>query len=174
MTFIEKYFHFEESKKASVRKVLLIDRDNTINFDNGYTFLVSQMKIIEEAINVIKLATSKSIPTVVITNQSLIAKKLATLEEVNNFNGLLVSELEKKNCKIDAIFLCPHQAQDKCRCRKPAINMFLKCFEMYPNSSFCYLGDQESDRLAALNVGIEFFDSSSKQGYRLTEEWLKK
>jgi histidinol-phosphate phosphatase family protein len=161
--------------KPNTKKILILDRDNTINRDTGYTYRLKDLVLIEESVELLASAAELRIPVVIISNQSLVNRGLASLDEVEKFNDALVEKLEKKKCKIDAIIFCPHIPEEECSCRKPKIDMFLEAFRYYPEASeFCYVGDSESDMEAAKNAGIEFFSSSIKYGYTQAINWLTK
>ncbi len=160
--------------QSSSAKVLLLDRDNTINVDEGYTFKRESLRLIPEAIHLLSIAKKLHIPCLVISNQSVIGRGIASLEEVSRFNRKLVSELESHGCCLDAVIFCPHVAEDDCACRKPQLLMFQRAFSMYPAATdFAYIGDAESDRVAARNSGIRFFDSANLGGYIEARNWLK-
>jgi D-glycero-D-manno-heptose 1,7-bisphosphate phosphatase len=46
---------------------------------------------------------------------------MATLAAIND---KMVEMVFRQGGRIDAVFYCPHTADDKCRCRKPATGMF--------------------------------------------------
>ena len=55
-------------------KALFLDRDGVINVDHGYVCSESRLTLIVETVELIKVANSKNIPVIVITNQSGIAR----------------------------------------------------------------------------------------------------
>ena len=161
--------------KPKTKKILILDRDNTINRDSGYTYKPEDLVLIEESVELLAYAAELRIPVVIISNQSVVNRGIASLGEVEIFNNALVKELEEKKCKIDAIIFCPHTPDEECSCRKPKIDMFLEVFRYYPEASeFCYVGDSGSDMEAAKNAGIEFFSSANKNGYLQAINWLTK
>ena len=57
-----------------------------------------------------------------------------------------------------SIQICPHAVEDDCRCRKPKPWMLQELMALWvvPASHTLYVGDMESDRLAAEAAGVDF------------------
>lgn len=91
-----------------------------------------------------------------VTNQSGIGKGHYDIETMKEFNLYMVKELEKYGINILAVLYCPHIKEDNCPCMKPKSGMFKKARELFNidmNSSIM-VGDQTSDVLASINIGI--------------------
>lgn len=68
----------------------------------------------------------------------------------------MVKELEKYGINILAVLYCSHIKEDNCPCMKPKSGMFKRTRELFSidmNSSIM-VGDQTSDVLASINIGI--------------------
>lgn len=68
----------------------------------------------------------------------------------------MVKELEKYGINILAVLYYPHIKEDNCSCMKPKSGMFKRARELFNidmNSSIM-VGDQTSDVLASINIGI--------------------
>ncbi|MGB9111993.1 MAG: HAD-IIIA family hydrolase [Acidimicrobiales bacterium] len=52
---------------------------------------------------------------IVVTNQPDIARGLSDIENVQEINQYLLTEFD-----LDAVYMCPHDDSDGCKCRKPA------------------------------------------------------
>lgn len=102
-----------------MRKALFIDRDGTINYDNGYTHSLSDLKIYKDIPPIIKKYKKMGYLIICITNQSGIGRGYYTEKEAVKFNKALNIKLSKMGARIDAFYLCPHSPADNCRCRKP-------------------------------------------------------
>lgn len=128
-------------------KAIFLDRDGTINYDYGYVYKPSDLKIIDGVIEALKKLQSKGYLLIIITNQSGIAKGLFTEEEYYIFTKKLKDELLENGIKIDDIFYCPHDDSDNCECRKPKTKLFemaIKKYNIELNNSFA-IGDKERD-----------------------------
>lgn len=87
---------------------------------------------------------------VVVTNQPDIARGLQTADGVAAIHARLRSEIE-----VDAIYLCPHDNDDGCSCRKPKPGMLLSAAQdlsLDLNRSFM-VGDRWSDIAAGQAAG---------------------
>ncbi|MEM4258734.1 MAG: D-glycero-beta-D-manno-heptose 1,7-bisphosphate 7-phosphatase [Candidatus Thermoplasmatota archaeon] len=101
-------------------KVVFLDRDGTISRDS-----VDHIKSWEEFVFLpnaregIALLTKHGFHIIIITNQSVIARKMMTRAELNRLHKNMVHEIKKVGGRIDKIYFCPHHPDDGCSCRKP-------------------------------------------------------
>jgi D-glycero-D-manno-heptose 1,7-bisphosphate phosphatase len=58
---------------------------------------------------------------IVVTNQPDVARGTTTLESVQAINAAIATRLG-----VDAIYMCPHDSQDGCDCRKPKPGLLLQ------------------------------------------------
>ena len=144
---------------------ILVDRDNTIIVDAGYTFEMSELRFIPEAIAVLRRLQFTKRNIVVISNQGGIGLEKYSIEEMLTFNDFMVKELEFQGVTISAIYSCPHhplsqnQSFRYCENRKPASGMiqaFLSDFDATANQCIM-IGDSKTDVQAANESGIEGF-----------------
>ncbi len=77
------------------KKILFLDRDNTLNFDRGYTHKIRDLILIEKNIEYIK-SNFENYIKVLISNQAGIAKKKFSLNDFKNFMEKFIFELKKK------------------------------------------------------------------------------
>jgi len=95
---------------------------------------------------------------IVVTNQPDIANGLADYELLDKINNLI-----NKTILVNAIYVCPHNDADNCKCRKPKPGM-IRAFHMlqFRNNSPSLLGreymigDTERDYECSKIVGIPF------------------
>lgn len=66
-----------------------------LNVDKGYVYRIDDFIWIDGAIEAIKLAKSLGFLTIVVTNQSGIARGLYTIEDMNQLHQWMNYELEK-------------------------------------------------------------------------------
>jgi D-glycero-D-manno-heptose 1,7-bisphosphate phosphatase len=59
----------------------------------------------------------------VATNQSGVSRGLFDMATLNNIHEKMQRELAQVGGRVDAIFYCPHAADDHCDCRKPKPGM---------------------------------------------------
>jgi len=137
-------------------KFILLDRDGVINHDSdNYIRSAAQWHPIEKSIEAIALLTSHGYKIIVITNQSGLAHgyfDTATLREMHKKMKTLVKQ---GGGSIEAIYYCPHKAEDLCECRKPKPGLLIKCSEDYnfKLTETFFIGDKLSDIQAAQAAG---------------------
>ena len=106
-------------------KLIVLDRDGVINHDS-VAFIKSpqEWRPIPGSLNAISRLNQAGFHVIVATNQSGIGRGLLDMAALNAIHDKMHSALAQAGARVDAIFFCPHAADDHCRCRKPNIGMF--------------------------------------------------
>ncbi len=106
-------------------KLIVLDRDGVINYDST-AFIKSpdEWRPIPGSLNAIARLNQAGFHVVVATNQSGIGRGLLDMAALNAIHGKMHQALAQAGARIDAIFFCPHAADDNCRCRKPKTGMY--------------------------------------------------
>ncbi|MBO9049971.1 D-glycero-alpha-D-manno-heptose-1,7-bisphosphate 7-phosphatase [Curtobacterium flaccumfaciens] len=132
---------------------LLLDRDDTLVVDVPYNADPHLVVPVPGARRAVDRARAAGLPLGVVTNQSAIAKGMATREQVDATNAR-VDELVGP---FDVWCVCPHDAGDDCACRKPRPGMVLDAAERLgiPPESIVVVGDIGADVQAARNAGAQ-------------------
>ncbi len=99
------------------------------------------------------------LPVVVVTNQGLINRGLATAEVVEEIHRQMAAELAAAGARIDRVYTCPHRPDEGCDCRKPQPGMLLQAArELSIDLAGSYLvGDALTDLLAGSRVGCQTY-----------------
>ena len=106
--------------------------------------------------------------SVVVTNQSVIARNLCTENDLRHIHNKMESELGNGGAYVDALYYCPHHPhggfpeenkayKKDCDCRKPKSGMLLQAAEelhIALNHSWM-IGDTERDIIAGKNAGTQ-------------------
>ncbi len=101
-------------------KLIVLDRDGTINHDSDqYIKSPSEWRPIKGSLEAIARLTQDGWHVVVATNQSGIARGLFDFATLNAIHQTMHAAVLQTGGRIDAIFFCPHRAEDDCDCRKP-------------------------------------------------------
>ncbi len=105
-------------------KLIILDRDGVINKDSDQ-FIMSPDEFVPlpGSIEAIARLNQVGYRVVVATNQSGIGRGLFDMATLAAINDKMVEMVFRQGGRIDAVFFCPHTADDKCRCRKPATGM---------------------------------------------------
>ena len=148
-----------------------LDRDGVLIVDCGYPHRPDQLVLIPGAAEAVKRLNEAGYVTVIVTNQSGVARGLFSEETMHGFNALLVERLAQGGGRIDAVYAAPHHAEavdERYRHpdhpdRKPNPGMLLRAIaehDLDPARSLM-IGDQPSDMEAARRAGVA--------GHRFTE-----
>lgn len=148
------------------QRAVFIDRDGTINQLQGFITRPEDFELLAGAAEAVRTINKAGYLAIVITNQPVIARGEATIEELELIHRKMETELGKSGAFVDAVFYCPHHP-DKgfpgerieykidCDCRKPKPGLIFRAAKKYHiDLSQSYMaGDDERDLQAALAAG---------------------
>lgn len=105
-------------------KLIILDRDGVINHDSD-AFIKSPKEWIPipGSLEAIARLNQAGYRVVVATNQSGVARGLLDIVTLNAIHQKLHESAKQLGATIDAVFFCPHAADDNCDCRKPKPGM---------------------------------------------------
>ena len=146
------------------RPAAFLDRDGVLIVDSGYPHRTDQLVLIPGAAEAVKRLNDAGFVTVIVTNQSGVARGMFSEEVMHGFNALLLERLAEAGARIDAVYACPFHSEaveDRYRHpdhpdRKPNPGMLLKAVaehDLDPARSLM-IGDQASDMEAARRAGV--------------------
>jgi histidinol-phosphate phosphatase family protein len=135
-------------------KAAMLDRDGTIIPDRTYTNDPGDVTLIPGAANAIRLLATRGYPSVVITNQSGIARGLVSLSQYRAVRLRLSELLAAEGATLLDTFSCPHHPDFglPCNCRKPATGMYERAASTHGlDLSRClFIGDKARDLAPAV------------------------
>ena len=138
-------------------KAAFLDRDGTIVEDQNYKNNYHKIKILKDVVKGLLLLKKLKFKLIIVTNQSGIAKKIITRNKVNSFNKRLREILKKHKITISKIYVCPHSANESCKCRKPKgkfASLAKKKFHLNLKNSIV-IGDKITDKLFGKKYNIK-------------------
>ncbi len=105
-------------------KLVILDRDGVINQDSA-NFIKNPNEWIPIAgsLEAIALLNQSGFRVAIATNQSGVSRGLFDMATLNRIHDKMNRELAIVGGRIDAIFYCPHSADEHCHCRKPDTGM---------------------------------------------------
>ncbi|HEX2530785.1 MAG TPA: D-glycero-beta-D-manno-heptose 1,7-bisphosphate 7-phosphatase [Burkholderiaceae bacterium] len=105
-------------------KLIILDRDGVINYDSD-NFIKSpdEWRPIPGSLEAIARLNQAGYRVVVSTNQSGIARGMFNMLTLNAIHQKMHTAAQSVGADIDAVFFCPHAADDNCDCRKPKPGM---------------------------------------------------
>jgi len=143
-------------------KCIFLDRDGTINVYKCLLSKVEEFELIHDVAKAIKLINNSEYLCIVVSNQTVVARNLCTLEEAWEINDRM------KGAYLDDIFICPHHPDSgyenenkkykiKCSCRKPNIGMIEEAGDKYNISleDSYIIGDTTIDVQTGKNCGMK-------------------
>ena len=106
-------------------KLIVLDRDGVINYDSA-NFIKNpgEWRPLPGSLNAISRLNQAGFHVIVATNQSGIGRGVFEMAALNAIHDKMHKALAQAGGRIDAIFFCPHAADDNCNCRKPKTGMF--------------------------------------------------
>ena len=165
-------------KNGSLKKkipAIFLDRDGVINKENLNLHYQNPLKVINGAFDAVKKINEKGFLSVIVTNQSAVAKGTVTIRRVEKDHKKLEYLFSKKGSYFDRIYYCPYypikgfkgevkKYKKRSIFRKPNNGMFLKAIkDLNIDSKRSYMvGDRVSDYLAAKKTGIKFLIVGNK------------
>ena len=147
----------------ALRPVVFLDRDGTLNEEVGYIRDVSNLVLIEGAGAAIKKLNDAGVATVLVTNQSGVARGYYPEEHIGQLHRRLVGLLAGQGARLDALYYCPHLPEGTvepfntvCQCRKPEPGMVSRALAEHRDldgSRSYVVGDKSTDVELAQKCG---------------------
>ena len=143
-------------KTQPLRKVVFLDRDGVINRDSpDYIKSWSEFEFIPGSLEAIRLLTLNEFATIIITNQSVINRKMVSRKRLDYIHAMMKKAVSSNGGQIKDIFFCPHVPEDRCSCRKPSPGLIFKAKQKYCIDivTSVMVGDSAKDIECARNAG---------------------
>ncbi len=143
-------------------RAVFFDRDGVLNYalcrdGKAYAPLtLEEFLVVPEAKEVIRTLVSSGFLIFVFSNQPDVARGTLPMELVHSMNERLLCELGGPGM-VREIFICPHDKQDGCACRKPKPGMLSKASQKWGVDlarSFV-VGDRRVDVEAGKSAGCK-------------------
>lgn len=137
-------------------RAIFLDRDGVINHNRSdYVKTWTEFEFLPGALDALRALATLDVPTIVLSNQSAIGRRLTTLEAVQDINARMMEAIRAAGGRVDEVLFCPHRPDEHCGCRKPQPGLLLEAAQRYSlDLSSCYLvGDAVTDMQAARAVG---------------------
>jgi D-glycero-D-manno-heptose 1,7-bisphosphate phosphatase len=141
-----------------MKRLVILDRDGVINLDSAkFIKNPAEWKPIPGSLDAIARLNQAGFRVVVATNQSGVARGLFDMATLNSINDKMLDMVFQAGGRIDAVFYCPHAAEQVCACRKPNTGLFLEIAQRYNISlgNVPAVGDSLRDLQAADAVGAQ-------------------
>lgn len=146
-------------KSKPLLKAVFLDRDGTLNNDEGHYYIYRPEDVIFNpgVVEGLKRLCDAGFLLFIVTNQGGVAKGIYTNDDVHKVHDHMCAEFAKYGVSIEKLYYCPHHESVKtCICRKPSPYMInLAIEEFHLDKQKCWLiGDGTRDIKAAESAGI--------------------
>jgi D-glycero-D-manno-heptose 1,7-bisphosphate phosphatase len=137
-------------------RAVFLDRDGVINQNrDDYVKRWDEFAFLPGALDALRRLAQTPLLIIVVTNQSIINRGLASVQEVQDICRRMIEEIQNHGGRIDGVLMCPHRPDEGCNCRKPRPGLLLEAADRFhldlPQSYL--IGDAMSDVEAGLNAG---------------------
>ena len=133
-----------------------MDRDGVINKDRlDYVKNWSEFEFLAGSLDALKLLTLNGYQIILITNQSMINRRIVTAERLQEIHKKMTAAVVDHGGGIEAIYYCPHAPDERCSCRKPEPGLIYQAQADYglDLSKTCMIGDSMKDVSCARRAG---------------------
>ncbi len=131
------------------RPALFLDRDGTIIQDAHYLADAARVRLLRGAAAAVASANARDVLTIVVTNQSGIARGLITADQYDAVRAQTDLLLARDGARVDATLHCPHspEVSGPCDCRKPGLGMYHDAAATFniDLAASAYIGDRWRD-----------------------------
>jgi D-glycero-D-manno-heptose 1,7-bisphosphate phosphatase len=137
------------------RPAVFLDRDGTLIEEKGFLNDPNGVEILPTTVDALRLLRESGFATVVVSNQSGVARGYFDDDAVRAVNDEIARRLANDGVAIDAWYWCSHYEED-CECRKPAPGMIHRAVEEHGLTldGGAMVGDRGSDVALGHAVGI--------------------
>jgi len=145
-----------------MKRAVFLDRDGVVNKpyrDGGYLPSWEAFEFCDGVLEAVALLNEAGFFVIVVTNQSCVGKGIVSSEAVEEIHANMVRSAAGRGAVIDAVYYCPHLAEDDCDCKKPKPGMLergMRAFGVEGTRSFM-VGDSIRDLEAGRAVGATTF-----------------
>ena len=113
-------------------KLVILDRDGTLNpLGDDYITSADEWTAIPGALEAVARLNHGGWHVVVATNQPGLGRGLFDVLALNGIQAKLHRQMAAVGGRIDAVFYCPHAADENCACRKPAPGLLEQICDRY-------------------------------------------
>lgn len=164
------------------QKAIFLDRDGVLNDDTEFIHRAEDLVLYPDVPKAVKKINQSDYLSIVVTNQSVVARNLCTESYLRVIHNKMESDLAQAGAWLDDIYYCPHHP-DKgypdenpeykidCDCRKPKPGMLLQAAADYhiDVSKSWMIGDNERDIEAGHAAGCKIVGVATGKGLKATQ-----
>jgi D-glycero-D-manno-heptose 1,7-bisphosphate phosphatase len=142
---------------VTLRPALFLDRDGTLIVDTDFVRSPEEVTLLPGAAGAVARANAAGWLTVVITNQSGIARGVMSEEDYQSVAAEMERQLAEGGARLDLQLHCPHlpAISGPCECRKPGLRLYrdaIASLGIDPSQSW-FIGDRLRDLVPSRALG---------------------
>jgi imidazoleglycerol-phosphate dehydratase/histidinol-phosphatase len=159
-----------------MQNILFIDRDGTLveePTDNQVDAL-AKIRLCKGVIPALQRLVQAGFQLVMVSNQDGLGTDSFPLSDFQPVHDFILQLFSSQGINFNEIFICPHMPLDHCSCRKPKTGLldhYLKKTAVNIERSWV-IGDRESDRQLASNLGLGFLPISADQDWKTVADTI--
>jgi histidinol-phosphate phosphatase family protein len=143
------------------KPAVIVDRDGTLNVrppQAQYVTRPEELVWLPGALDALRLLSTAGYTVIVVSNQAGVNRGALTVSQLESVHERLRADAAAAGGRIDAIYVCPHDWDEGCECRKPRPGMLFQAQREYhlDLTRTFFLGDDERDGQAASAAGSPF------------------
>jgi D-glycero-D-manno-heptose 1,7-bisphosphate phosphatase len=171
---------FDDIESSEPCGLVIFDRDGTLieNLKGLKNLLEIRWK--NGVLELLKELHAEKYLIAIATNQGAVEEGLLTLNHVDAIHDQIILDAKEAGARIWAIAYCPHGKNLTgliCDCRKPKAGMLDELIGQlgHPELPTFFIGDSDSDRLAAINskYGIKYLSVETLyDGVDMKKDWF--
>ena len=140
---------------SALRPAVFLDRDGTLIEDKGFLGDPAGVVVLPTVVDALQLLASRGYATIVISNQSGIARGIIDDAQVRSVNAEIVRQFAAEGVAIDGWYWCTHY-DSGCDCRKPEPALVHRAVAEHALvlDGGAMIGDRGSDVALGHRVGI--------------------
>ncbi|MBL4849964.1 MAG: HAD family hydrolase [Planctomycetes bacterium] len=140
-------------------KAAFLDRDGVLNHripGDTYVKTPAELEILPHVAEAAQRLQAAGYLLVVVTNQRGVARGMLSLDDLEAIHDKLRDHFSAAGAPLSAVYVCTHERDAGCACRKPKPGMLLRAAEELglDLSSSLLIGDSASDLAAAEAAGV--------------------
>jgi len=133
---------------------VILDRDGVLNARMPraeYVRSWADWRWLPGALDALRMLHQGGYRTFVVSNQAGVARGAMTVADLQDIHTRMMAEVEAAGGRIDGIYVCPHDWDEGCDCRKPKPGMLLAAQRDHALdlTRTPFIGDDERDAQAA-------------------------
>ena len=159
-----------------MQRVLFIDRDGTL-IEEPSDFQVddlSKIRLAKGVIPALLTLCKAGYRLIMVTNQDGLGTSSFPLGAFQHCHDFILNLFTSQGIQFSDILICPHKAIDNCTCRKPKTGL-LDAFLLQntiERSKSWVIGDRETDKELANNLGVSFLPISQQHSWSKVAETI--